>query len=148
MHLEQYNEADFSELVKQKDLTNVEWGVRKGNGLFEVHGLDEIIEAPDKTDDAASISGFNAPSLSARQFARFAALHGYDDAIESILAGLKSTNIGLYAEIKGDVVGAKEFHLAKVLAVISNSDVGTAIPDNVDVSSSVVTERWSEAIKW
>ena len=83
--------------------------------------------------------------LSPRQFNRFAALHGYDDAIAAVLAALKATDRETYATIKGDVMGAGQFRFENVLAIIGNPAVALAIPQGVDVSEATLSTRWMEA---
>jgi len=83
--------------------------------------------------------------LTPRQFNRFAALHGYDDAIDAVLAAIKATDRATYATIKGDVMGAKQFRFASVLAIIGNPQVAAVIPDGVDVTEATLTTRWMEA---
>lgn len=83
--------------------------------------------------------------LTPRQFNHMAALAGYDDAIDAILAALKTTNRALYAEIKAGVVGSTSFHFDKVLAIIANSAVAPLIPADVDVSAATLTKNWLAA---
>lgn len=84
-------------------------------------------------------------NLTPRQFNYFTARWGYDDAITAVLAALKSNDIETYALVKADVVGAKEYHFNKVLAVIGNPVVAPVIPQGVDVSAETLAERWLEA---
>jgi hypothetical protein len=81
-------------------------------------------------------------NLSPRQFNRFAALHGYDDAIDAVLSALKSADRETYAKIKGDVIGAKVFHFEVILGLIANPRLKSLIPSDVDVSESTMTKGW------
>jgi hypothetical protein len=81
-------------------------------------------------------------NLTPRQFNRFAALHGYDDAIDIVLAALKQSDRETYAVVKGDVVGAKAFHFDVVMGLIGNAELAAFIPESLDVSEETMAERW------
>jgi len=83
--------------------------------------------------------------LTPRQFRHMAALAGYDDAIDSILAALKANNRAMYAEVKAGAYGSATFHFDKVLAIISNPAVAPLIPKGVDVTKATLTKNWLAA---
>ena len=85
--------------------------------------------------------------LTQRRFNTFIAEWGYDDAIDAILQALKSSEIGtperkIYARIKGDVLGAKEFRFQVLLDLISNPMLAPLVPQDVDTSEKTLAPRW------
>jgi hypothetical protein len=74
-----------------------------------------------------------------------ASLAGYDDAIDAILAALKSGNRALYAEIKAGATSSASFHFDKVLAIIANPAVAPLIPAGVGVTKATLTKNWLAA---
>ncbi len=84
----------------------------------------------------------NDYDLTPRQFHIFAAMWGYDDAIDAVLAGIKTMSVAQYASIKGDMLGAKVFRFNVVMGLIGNKDLAPFIPDETDVTLLTMTERW------
>ena len=80
--------------------------------------------------------------LTPRQFHIFAAMWEYDDAIDAVLAGIKSMSIAQYASIKGDMLGAKIFRFNIVMGLIWNANLASFIPDGTDVTLETMTARW------
>lgn len=85
--------------------------------------------------------------LTQRQFNRFAALYDYDDVIDGILkalkpAPMKSLQRQIYAQIKGDIHGAKQFRFQVILDLIGSPDLASLIPEGVDVTEETLAARW------
>jgi len=80
--------------------------------------------------------------LTPRQFHIFAAMWDYDDAIDAVLAGIKTMSIAQYASIKGDMLGAKVFRFNIVMGLIGNKDLEPFIPDGTDVTLATMSDRW------
>jgi len=80
--------------------------------------------------------------LTPRQFHIFAAMWEYDDAIDAVLAGIKTMSIAQYASIKGDMLGAKVFRFSVVMGLIGNANLAPFIPDGTDVTLATMSDRW------
>ena len=80
--------------------------------------------------------------LTPRNFNWMAARFGYNKAIDSVLAVLEASDIDAYAEVSGDVLGAKTFRFQKVLEVVNDPRLKRFIPAGVDTSEGELTRVW------
>ena len=71
-----------------------------------------------------------------------AARFGYNEAIDVVLAVLKTSEIDAYAEVSGDVLGAKTFRFQRVLDVVNDPRLKRFIPVGVDTSEAELSRVW------
>ena len=110
----------------------------KENNPELVEGVKPLLPEP-------SIDPQDYP-LTSYQFSLFNLDNGYDEAIDTVLAYLKATDLKRHNRLKGVLEHSLTFNFDVMFSFIGAADVAPLIPKHIDVSRETLTTLWMEVV--